>query len=756
MGWERAGDAIGAWGNGLMQGHGLAADLWGVSARILVAAAVVTAALVGPTPVLWADTRAAPRPATVVVPLTGLLPSAALAAASGTAPLSASGTAPLSASGAAAGGNKYVPVTPSRILDSRSGVGWWGKVEANTDLLLPVAGVGAVPSNATAVVFNLTVTEPEAKGFVTVWPADQGLPNASSANIEYAGQTIANLVTVPLGGGAVRIFNQPRTHLLADVAGYYVPAAAATDGRFVAMAPTRLLDTRSVNPDQQGPMGSGGWVALDVAGATGLSRATSAVVLNLTVDQPGAAGYVSIIPPGSAPGEVSSLNVDRAGQVVANQVIVPLVNGRVSIYSAIPTHVIVDINGSFTGTDAPSSGDGLFVPVTPGRLLDTRDPANSPLSGAKPPANHTVDVVAAARRSIPATGFAALVLNATATEASGAGFFTLWGAGLGQPLASNLNANFVGQTVPNHVVVPVSTAGFSFFTSSGASLIVDVAGYFTGTAPPPQNGYSPTSSGGPPTTGPHTFLYQLGGGTYARWNPCAAIPYRVNYSGAPSFARDEVDRAVAKLETATGIDLVNLGDTTVGNNGTPPADAKAVISFVSPSEYPNISGVAGLGGGSYYPPWNGQDPYVASGFVLINETLSYSSGTSSSGLEGLLLHEIGHMIGLDHVATTAEVMYGTMHNLPSAGYGPGDREGLWNLGVAKGCLNSGASSYASQAGGPGAPGPANGPDLVTVLRTKTASAPPTSSAAEVPVGVAQPSVSFCDLSGSIPATAPSS
>jgi hypothetical protein len=156
-----------------------------------------------------------------------------------------------------------------------------------------------------------------------------------------------------------------------------------------------------------------------------------------------------------------------------------------------------------------------------------------------------------------------------------------------------------------------------------------------------------------------------------------------------------VATAVAKLEAATGLDFVDLGDTGAGNDGTPPAGVKAVISFVSAAENSRIANVAGLGGGSYYPPAAGRPAYVANGFVLINESIGYSQGTGPTGLEGLLLHELGHMAGLDHVGDTNEAMYGIMHTLPSAGYGPGDREGLWKLGAAQGCI-AGAGSYASQ------------------------------------------------------------
>ena len=83
---------------------------------------------------------------------------------------------------------------------------------------------------------------------MTVYPTGVARPLASSINVDAAGQTIANLVTVPIGaGGTVDMYSLMQTDLVADVQGYYVPTAAAQAGRFVPVNPTRLVDTREPN-----------------------------------------------------------------------------------------------------------------------------------------------------------------------------------------------------------------------------------------------------------------------------------------------------------------------------------------------------------------------------------------------------------------------------------------------------------------------------------------------------------------------------
>lgn len=86
--------------------------------------------------------------------------------------------------------------------------------------MLEVAGQNGVASDADAVVMNVTVTEPEAEGFVTVWPCDQSIPTVSNLNYS-PGETNPNLVTVKLAAdGTVCLYTLARAHLLADVAGY--------------------------------------------------------------------------------------------------------------------------------------------------------------------------------------------------------------------------------------------------------------------------------------------------------------------------------------------------------------------------------------------------------------------------------------------------------------------------------------------------------------------------------------------------------
>lgn len=120
-------------------------------------------------------------------------------------------------------------LAPTRILDTRVpiGVPSVGKVERLTFIELHVGGRGGVADDADAVVMNVTVTEPEDAGFVTVWPCDRSMPTVSNVNY-LAGEVNPNLATVRLSStGTVCLYTTARTHLVADVTGYLTDVPVA-------------------------------------------------------------------------------------------------------------------------------------------------------------------------------------------------------------------------------------------------------------------------------------------------------------------------------------------------------------------------------------------------------------------------------------------------------------------------------------------------------------------------------------------------
>ena len=123
------------------------------------------------------------------------------------------------------GASSFTSLAPSRVLDTRFGIGLpVGKIgPPAADAQVQVTGVGGVPASGVgAVVLNVMVTEPTQDSFLTVYPTGQALPNASNLNF-VANQTVPNLVVAKVGtGGKVSVnLHNGATHLIFDVVGWF-------------------------------------------------------------------------------------------------------------------------------------------------------------------------------------------------------------------------------------------------------------------------------------------------------------------------------------------------------------------------------------------------------------------------------------------------------------------------------------------------------------------------------------------------------
>jgi hypothetical protein len=198
------------------------------------------------------------------------------------------------------------------------------------------------------------------------------------------------------------------------------------------------------------------------------------VVLNVTVTNTTASSALTVWQQGSTQNSVSNLNW-KAGETRANLVNVPLsASGQVSMFNFVgSTDVIADVEGYFA---APSGNAGGYNSLTPARLLDTRTGVGCTTLTT----GSVCDLQVTGAGGVPAVGVSAVVLNATATNTSAGGFFTLYPSLTTKATVSNVNWA-AGWTVPNRVIVGVGTNGkVSIFNGNGsADAVIDVSGYFT-------------------------------------------------------------------------------------------------------------------------------------------------------------------------------------------------------------------------------------------------------------------------------------
>ncbi|WP_441250648.1 N-acetylmuramoyl-L-alanine amidase [Kitasatospora sp. McL0602] len=369
----------------------------------------------------------------------------------------------------------YTPFGPARVMDTRYGIGTGihqAKVGADSTITLPVAGAGTgVPSDATSVILNVTAVSPSAGSFVTVYPNGQPRPLASNLNFT-AGQTIPNLVVVPVVNGKVNFYNKfGAVDLIADITGYYTPGGAS---KFTTTTPTRLLDTRLGQGAPKAKVGADSRVTLQVSGNAGVPADATGVVLNVTATGPTAGSFVTVYPNGANMPTVSNLNFS-AGQTIPNLVIVPITNGKVDLYNKFgAVDLVADITGYYT-----PGGASKFTSAGPSRLLDTRLGVGAAKAKVGPGSNVALQV--SGRAGLPTSGVKAVVLNVTAVAPTAGGFVTVYPDGTSLPTASNLNFT-AGQVIPNLVVVPVGANGkVDLYNKFGAvDLVADITGYYTG------------------------------------------------------------------------------------------------------------------------------------------------------------------------------------------------------------------------------------------------------------------------------------
>ncbi|HTU77085.1 MAG TPA: hypothetical protein VMG38_26550 [Trebonia sp.] len=249
---------------------------------------------------------------------------------------------------ASTAGATLTSVGPTRILDTRSGLGAKkAQVTPHGTVSLTVEGTGGVPATGVrAVVLNVAAISPAANGSLTIFPSGISRPLTTALTFA-AKNTIYGLVIAGVGsGGKIEIYNSSggSLDLTADVVGYYGSGGSS----FLPVGPQRVLDTRT-------GLGGSGQTVLPGAAAmvasigniipTALSPTSE--VLDVTVTGEQHAGTLTVLADGTSL-PVATLSY-AAGQNVTSLVIVPDVDGSVDFVngSSGTIQVVADLVGYY-------------------------------------------------------------------------------------------------------------------------------------------------------------------------------------------------------------------------------------------------------------------------------------------------------------------------------------------------------------------------------------------------------------------------
>ncbi|NUT34729.1 MAG: choice-of-anchor D domain-containing protein [Hamadaea sp.] len=388
----------------------------------------------------------------------------------------------------------YYPHGPRRIMDTRSGVGApKAKLGAGQTLTLQVTGRVNVPySGVGSVTMNVTVANTTATSFLTLYPAGETRPTASSINFP-ARWVGSNFVTVKLSpDGKVAIYNNSGSaDVIIDITGYYGASTEVIDskywdyrvgGHYQWVRPFRLFDTRSAWKAKL-PANNRvrTWISF---GDEITNRKIRAFVVNITAVEPKYTGYLTAWDGVYTPVPNTSTVNYLAGRVTPNLAVVPTVvcldcrSDRlpvpsIGIFTSQDTHVIVDVVGVI---DDGTLADGLrFRPLSPTRIVDSRIYVGADRLSQGETAKITVS------DTIVTPGTEVLATNLTAIRPTASTYLTAWPADLGisRPTVSNLNPA-AGAVVANGVMATVGPLrGFYLYNNIGSlDFAIDVVGTY--------------------------------------------------------------------------------------------------------------------------------------------------------------------------------------------------------------------------------------------------------------------------------------
>ena len=377
---------------------------------------------------------------------------------------------------------QFIPLTPCRVADTRSGSGAFGAPElaagATREFDLPQSGCG-IPSTAVAYSLNLTVVPDRTLNYLTLWPSGSAQPTVSTLNSD-DGRVKANAAIAFAGAkGGVNVFVSDASNVILDIDGYFVPAGTASALAFYPLAPCRVADTRNPVGALGGPFLAGQTSrSFPVqSSACGIPANAQAYSLNVTAVAHSTLNYLTTWPTGQPQPYVSTLNAPT-GAVTANAAIVLAgtslagtsgsagTSGAISLFVSDDADFILDVNGYF----APPAAGGLSLyPVTPCRVLDTRGGQGAFAGVLEVPVKTSACALPAAAQ--------AYVLNATVVSPGALNYLTLWPNGESQPYVSTLNADD-GAITSNLAILPTANGTIDAFSSDPTQLILDSSGYF--------------------------------------------------------------------------------------------------------------------------------------------------------------------------------------------------------------------------------------------------------------------------------------
>lgn len=262
----------------------------------------------------------------------------------------------------ASSGLLYYPITPCRVIDTRSAYrtpsGPFGPPTMlpgeTRRFRVPHTPYCSIPAGASAYSATMTAVPPAPLAFVTMWPAGGVRPGVSSLN-SFGGRVVSNSVIAPASAdGSVDIFTFNRTDVIVDINGYFAPDTAG-QGLFFFTAPQcRISDSRLAG-GYLGVFGGPAWaneetrtVPVSYSPNCPVLSTAKALAVNVTVIPEGnPMPYLSLWPTGLSRPNASIINAFDGQTVTAAALIPTGSSGSLDVFTYRRTHVVLELSGYF-------------------------------------------------------------------------------------------------------------------------------------------------------------------------------------------------------------------------------------------------------------------------------------------------------------------------------------------------------------------------------------------------------------------------
>jgi hypothetical protein len=395
-------------------------------------------------------------------------------------------------------GASFVPLTPSRVLDTYTNLGWTPSLTNRSAVTFQVTGqfpgdpTRNVPATATAITGVLTVSRSTALGYLALTPTPMDNPTTSTLNFP-SGDTRSTGVTVPLSPTGTLSVTYVGTagktaEATLDITGYFLLGSSGTG--YSTLTPNRILDSRTSNGAMLGGLTAGTHKTFQVTGraagdsSKNVPSSAVAVTGTLTVTGQTKAGYISLGPDALDVPATTSLSFP-VGDNRATGITVKLgAGGTLSVVFAAAAGAKVQVIFDVTGFFIAGSAGAMYVPVTPNRILDSRSKLGLPGSlrayrGVTFPVTmRTGDLT----KQIPSSAVAVTGIL-TVTGQTALGYLALTKTATNAPTTSTLNFP-KGDNRATGVTVPLGPGGVlgvcyaATPSTMTTAVIFDVSGYF--------------------------------------------------------------------------------------------------------------------------------------------------------------------------------------------------------------------------------------------------------------------------------------